>query len=460
MRRTAYLLLAAIALFCPACATGVASERLTTTISPLQDLEGVPEAFAQTWSRTDLPVATGEAGRTWVWGPEPRSDVLAEVYVDAPVGRRQVLYYDKSRMEIVDPSAGDLGPWGVTNGLLVVEMVRGLVQVGDDEWRSVAPALINLAGDLDDPYGPTYASLASLLNTPPLAPGSPVSQRLDRSGAVTDDPALAARGVTAAVVVEVTKHAVAAPFWEFMHGQRLVWDGGAYVEAALFESPFYATGLPITEPYWTTVKVGGAPKDVLVQCFERRCLTYTPDNAPGWRVESGNTGAHYYAWRYEAVGFGEPEPFPDSLLRLPSATFTTVAGDQVTLRLEVVATEEGRNCGLMYRLNLPEDQGMLFVYDFEQNGGFWNMNTFIPLSLAWIASDGTIVDITDLPAMTPGANEEPARTRSSQPYQYVIEVNQGWFAERGIGIGDHVDLDAGLATEARLLGPICSLLDT
>jgi hypothetical protein len=137
-----------------------------------------------------------------------------------------------------------------------------------------------------------------------------------------------------------------------------------------------------------------------------------------------------------------------------------VAGDQVTLRLEVVATEEGRNCGLMYRLNLPEDQGMLFVYDFEQNGGFWNMNTFIPLSLAWIASDGTIVDITDLPAMTPGANEEPARTRSSQPYQYVIEVNQGWFAERGIGIGDHVDLDAGLATEARLLGPICSLLDT
>jgi hypothetical protein len=46
------------------------------------------------------------------------------------------------------------------------------------------------------------------------------------------------------------------------------------------------------------VKVGGQVKDVLVQCFERRCLTYTPSNPTGWQVEMGNVGRHYYSWRY------------------------------------------------------------------------------------------------------------------------------------------------------------------
>ena len=65
-----------------------------------------------------------------------------------------------------------------------------------------------------------------------------------------------------------------------------------------FLNPFYATGYPITEAYWATVKVAGVAQDVLVQCFERRCLTYTPGNAAGWEVEAGNVGQHYYAWRY------------------------------------------------------------------------------------------------------------------------------------------------------------------
>jgi hypothetical protein len=50
------------------------------------------------------------------------------------------------------------------------------------------------------------------------------------------------------------------------------------------------------------VKVDGRYKDVLVQCFERRCLTYTPTNPDGWKVEAGNVGQHYYAWRYQSAG--------------------------------------------------------------------------------------------------------------------------------------------------------------
>jgi hypothetical protein len=58
-------------------------------------------------------------------------------------------------------------------------------------------------------------------------------------------------------------------------------------------------GYPITEPYWTNVKIGGAPKQVLVQAFQRRVLTYVADNPPGWQVEMGNVGRHYYDWRYK-----------------------------------------------------------------------------------------------------------------------------------------------------------------
>jgi hypothetical protein len=68
--------------------------------------------------------------------------------------------------------------------------------------------------------------------------------------------------------------------------------------APLFQNPFYATGYPITEAYWTNVNVQGVDQLVLLQCFERRCLTFTPANPLGWQVEAGNVGQHYYAWRY------------------------------------------------------------------------------------------------------------------------------------------------------------------
>jgi hypothetical protein len=77
---------------------------------------------------------------------------------------------------------------------------------------------------------------------------------------------------------------------------------GVTTIASLFQDPFYATGLPITEAYWAAVKVEHKYKEVLVQCFERRCLTYTPDNPEGWRVEAGNVGQHYYGWRYHHAG--------------------------------------------------------------------------------------------------------------------------------------------------------------
>jgi Tol biopolymer transport system component len=132
---------------------------------------------------------------------------------------------------------------------------------------------------------------------PPRPAGQPITERLARDGRITDDQGLASRGVTAAMLAPETQHQIASVFWAFMQSSGLIWDGEAYVTAPLFESPFYVVGLPITEAYWAHVKVSGTPQDVLVQCFERRCLTYTPDNPDGWQVEAGNVGWHYLQWR-------------------------------------------------------------------------------------------------------------------------------------------------------------------
>ena len=76
-------------------------------------------------------------------------------------------------------------------------------------------------------------------------------------------------------------------------------------DARLAELETFDTGLPITEAYWVKILLEGQPEDALLQCFERRCLTWTPSNPAGWQVEAGNVGLHYYLWRY-----GELPPRP------------------------------------------------------------------------------------------------------------------------------------------------------
>jgi hypothetical protein len=211
-----------------------------------------------------------------------------------------VQYYEKSRMEITDPGAVDDGLWYVTNGLLVREMVEGRRQEGHNTFVTVEPAHVNVAGDPDDPNGPTYATFAGVLNAPPLGENAPIIQRIDRNGVVTEDGSLAGYGVTAAhrETREGLDHRVASVFWDFLWAEGPIMVDDVLSEGLLFANPFYATGLPITEAYWATVRVGGTERLVLVQCFERRCLTYSPDNPEGWQIEMGNVGSHYFIWRY------------------------------------------------------------------------------------------------------------------------------------------------------------------
>ncbi len=257
--------------------------------------------FQRVWARTDYPVAQGQVSRTWMWGPEAFTPVMFEPYAESPGAERAVQYFDKARMEITNPGGDQNSIWYVTNGLLVVELITGKMQLGHNEFGDGMPAQVNVAGDPDDPDGPTYATFAGLLDAAPLALGSTIIQRVDRAGNVTSDGALAAHGVSVGFIDNVTNHSIAAPFWAFMNSSGLVYEGGQFVQAPLFEDAYFASGRPICEPYWAEVLVAGTLRLVLVQCFERRVLTYTPGNPEGWLVEAGNVGQHYYKWRYGSL---------------------------------------------------------------------------------------------------------------------------------------------------------------
>lgn len=259
-------------------------------------------AFQRIWNRTDQPVEVHAVNRTWMWGPQPFTGVMLEPYLEGNVagqqGVRRVQYFDKSRMEITDSGADSTSDWYVTNGLLAKEMITGRMQVGNSAYVDYGPAQINVAGDENDPNAPTYATFAGLTSYRAIPDGWTITQTVDRHGNVGNDASAASFGVTAGHYVDATKHDIASVFWDFMTASGPTFDGFQTTDAKLFSNPFFATGLPITEAYWTTVKLSGAPTRVLVQAFERRILTYTPSNPDGWKVEAGNVGRHYYEWRY------------------------------------------------------------------------------------------------------------------------------------------------------------------
>ncbi|MEZ4521133.1 MAG: CHRD domain-containing protein [Thermomicrobiales bacterium] len=269
---------------------------------------GTPE-FERTWNRTDKPVEDGVVSRTWIWGPG-RTEVMMEEYAESPGNMRQVQYFDKSRMEITNPNAQDDGLWYVTNGLLVVEMVTGKMQVGDTAFEDREPADVNIVGDPGNAFSPTYAEINSwgLRDAASDDVGDMITRTLSDDGEAMDDSAYATYNVTAAenVMVPGIDHTIAGPFWDFMNSSGPVWEDGQIVNEMLFPNPYYATGLPITEAYWTTAPVAGTETDVLWQCFERRCLTFTPANDEGFQVEAGNVGQHYWTWRY-----GQEQPSED-----------------------------------------------------------------------------------------------------------------------------------------------------
>ena len=99
------------------------------------------------------------------------------------------------------------------------------------------------------------------------------------------------------------------------------------------------------------------------------------------------------------------------------------------IQAQVASTPEQRATGLMHRKEMPVNEGMLFV--FEQRAGqcFWMKNTLLPLTAAFVADDGTIVNLAD---MQP---QSLASHCSTKPVRFVLEMNKGWFDKRGLKAG-------------------------
>ncbi|MGH8851844.1 MAG: DUF192 domain-containing protein [Casimicrobiaceae bacterium] len=108
----------------------------------------------------------------------------------------------------------------------------------------------------------------------------------------------------------------------------------------------------------------------------------------------------------------------------------TINGHRLTA--EIAATEATRTTGLMRRFSLRPDHGMLFVFTAPQPLAFWMKDTYVPLSIAFIASDGRILNIDDM------APQTEATHPSLGPALFALEMKKGWFAQRDIRPGDRV----------------------
>ena len=104
------------------------------------------------------------------------------------------------------------------------------------------------------------------------------------------------------------------------------------------------------------------------------------------------------------------------------------------MRVEVADDLAEQARGLMDRTTLGENRGMLFVYPQERELSFWMKNTLIPLSIAFIDSESRIKDIQDMKPL----DDKPPHYVSAEPAQYALEVNQGFFDERDVRVGDRV----------------------
>lgn len=120
--------------------------------------------------------------------------------------------------------------------------------------------------------------------------------------------------------------------------------------------------------------------------------------------------------------------------RMTTLVFINSAGEEVELDVEVADDLDEQMRGLMFRRRLAENAGMIFVFESDHLTGFIMKDTRIPLSIAFISADGTIIDIQDMEPLTLNSR------RPDRVYRHAIEVNQGWFERNAIEVGDRVVL--------------------
>jgi len=121
-----------------------------------------------------------------------------------------------------------------------------------------------------------------------------------------------------------------------------------------------------------------------------------------------------------------PAAAQDAQMNLPRVA---LSAGMHRIDAQVAHTPDQRAVGLMFRKEMPQHEGMLFVFEQPSQQCFWMRNTLLPLTAAFVADDGTVVNLAD---MKPQTTDSHCSTR---PVRYVLEMNQGWFAKKGIKPG-------------------------
>ena len=122
-------------------------------------------------------------------------------------------------------------------------------------------------------------------------------------------------------------------------------------------------------------------------------------------------------------------------LKTTVLSITRPGSEPVEITVEIARTDQERAQGLMYRKKLPDGAGMIFIFERDEQLSFWMKNTLIPLSIAFIASDGRITEIKDMQPL------DLTSVTSSRSVRYALETPQGWFNRAGVKPGDTVKVD-------------------
>jgi hypothetical protein len=401
-----------------------------------------------TWKRTDLLVQQQKVRRSWLWGPNTFA-ITAEDYEGTPAGgqvntagKRLVAYYDKARMEVNNPGGDRSSKYFVTNGLLVKELISGKRALGDSKTVSYLPAEVPVAGDpTNNATSPTYASLINVASMTPgqnranNRVGQTVTSYLERTSAsVQENLRYTSYDVKIAYYEnDVFGHNIPKVFWDFMNSQGRIVEGGVEKDGAVFDW-LYSMGYAITEPFWTSTRVGGNVQDVLMQCFERRCLTYTPSNADGFKVEMGNVGQHYYKWRYQT-----PEINCSSA---PQRGFGKLWGENPSVKARI---------GCPYNSGIEKGYASSYL-DFER-GRMYFINSEVYQPILILFNDGSWTRIID--TWTSAEPETAGLTPPPGLYEPKRGFGKAWRDQSGLQLRERL----GWAKQPNEQGTQLSYLD-
>lgn len=126
-----------------------------------------------------------------------------------------------------------------------------------------------------------------------------------------------------------------------------------------------------------------------------------------------------------------PSPAAGNELATPQLTLQRVklSAGMHQIDAQVASSPDERQIGLMFRKEMPQHEGMIFVFEQAAQQCFWMKNTLLPLTAAFVADDGTIVNLADMKPQTMQSH------CSDKPVRYVLEMNRGWFTKKGIKAG-------------------------